>query len=301
MSLYRSISVDFWSDSKVYDNFTVMERYLYLYILTNSHTNICGCYEISQRKMAEETGIELNVLAETMQRLEHVHHVIRYSQDAKELLILNWGKYNWTKSDKVKTAVQSVSKYIKTDDYRSYVLAAISGRRKKERSKERTDTDSDTDSDSDSDTDSDSDSDTESDSDSDSESDVSIGYGYPIDRVSEKDSDRASGGESEKCQNDDFERFWAVYPRQIRMRDARKAFKDVAVPVEILIQSVEAWKQSEDWTKDNGRWIPAPSKWLNEHRWEDVRNQNAEPFTPGDAEIAAIANLRRWRDQAKQA
>lgn len=56
MANYRNISMDFWQDSKVVDDFTPEDRYMYLYCMTNPHTNLCGCYEISVKQMANETG-----------------------------------------------------------------------------------------------------------------------------------------------------------------------------------------------------------------------------------------------------
>lgn len=38
MASYRNISMDFWTDSKVVDDFTPEDRYIYLYCMTNPHT-----------------------------------------------------------------------------------------------------------------------------------------------------------------------------------------------------------------------------------------------------------------------
>ena len=46
MAIYRNVSMSFWTDSKVADDFTAEDRYFYLYLFTNPHTNLCGCYEI---------------------------------------------------------------------------------------------------------------------------------------------------------------------------------------------------------------------------------------------------------------
>ena len=56
MAFYRNISINFWTDSKIDDDFTPEDKYFYLYLLTNPHTNICGCYEISMKQMERETG-----------------------------------------------------------------------------------------------------------------------------------------------------------------------------------------------------------------------------------------------------
>lgn len=69
---------------------------------------------------------------------------------------------------------------------------------------------------------------------------------------------------------DDFERFWSVYPKKVGKGEAKKAFSKVSVAVDTLIQAVERQKRSEQWSKDGGRYIPNPATWLNQGRWDDV-------------------------------
>ena len=71
MAIYRNVSMTFWTDSKVSDNFLPEEKYMFLYLFTNPHTNLCGCYEVSRKQIAYEMGYSvqkvnslLNSLAE---------------------------------------------------------------------------------------------------------------------------------------------------------------------------------------------------------------------------------------------
>lgn len=66
-----------------------------------------------------------------------------------------------------------------------------------------------------------------------------------------------------------FEEFWKVYPRKEGKQKARQAFEKVTVPLETLLQALEQQKQSAQWTKDGGQFIPHPATWLNGRRWED--------------------------------
>ncbi|MFR8334921.1 MAG: hypothetical protein ACLU9S_23255 [Oscillospiraceae bacterium] len=34
---------------------------MYLYCMTNPHTNLCGCYEVSIKQMANETGLQQRI------------------------------------------------------------------------------------------------------------------------------------------------------------------------------------------------------------------------------------------------
>lgn len=68
---------------------------------------------------------------------------------------------------------------------------------------------------------------------------------------------------------DAFERFWSVYPRKIGKQSAKRAFERVKVPLETLVTAVERQKCSDQWTQNNGQFIPHPATWLNQGRWDD--------------------------------
>ena len=125
MAVYRNISVTFWTDSKIDDDFTPEDKYFYLYLLTNPHTNICGCYEISIKQMTKETGYKSDIVKQELQRLEKEHKVIVYDNKTKEVLIINWSKYNWSKSEKVEKAVLRVSNQIKSQKFKKIIKALI--------------------------------------------------------------------------------------------------------------------------------------------------------------------------------
>lgn len=74
MASYRNISMDFWTDSKVVDDFTPEDRYIYLYCMTNPHTNLCGCYEVSIKQIANETGYNNDSVERLLKRLDIVQH-----------------------------------------------------------------------------------------------------------------------------------------------------------------------------------------------------------------------------------
>lgn len=292
MGTYRSVSVSFWTDTKVYDEFTWSERYLYLYFLTNAHTNICGCYEISKKQIVQETGMQREIILEALDRLEHTHQVVRYCEKTKELLILNWSRYNWSNSDKLKSAVLGVAQHIKWPPFKDYVLNLANPQRKKEAKKE-TETVSVTD------TDTVSVSDTVSDTDS--VTDVSIGYGYPMDRVSEAGIEaEAENSRATEQKNKDFERLWLAYPskRRSNKRGCRDLFDSVDVPIEKLLCALERQKASKEWEKEDGKYIPGLFKWLSESRWQTA--MEAPVFTPGQAEKEAIEKLKRLRDSLKE-
>ena len=127
MALYRNIHLSFWQDTKVTDDFTPEDRYFYLYLLTNPHTNLCGCYEISIKQMANEMGYDAKKVIKLIERFSSIHNLIRYARSERELLIFHWSKYNWTSSEKFRKPLLQEIQNVKTDDFREYLLKLFNG------------------------------------------------------------------------------------------------------------------------------------------------------------------------------
>ncbi len=125
MALYRNVSMNFWTDSKVDDEFTPEEKYFMLYLLTNPHTNILGCYEISMKQMERETGYNMDTINRLLGRMQDTHGVIRYDAATKEILIVHWHKYNWQKSDKVLKALVDAASCIKSASFLKYIADTV--------------------------------------------------------------------------------------------------------------------------------------------------------------------------------
>lgn len=126
MATYRTVHISFWTDPKVDDDFTPEDKYFYLYLLTNPHTNICGCYEISMKQMVRETGYNEDTVKRLLQRMEFTHNVIQYDKDTKEVYIPKWGKYNWCNSQKTMDGAASVVSNIKSNRFRKALLDTLS-------------------------------------------------------------------------------------------------------------------------------------------------------------------------------
>ena len=69
-----------------------------------------------------------------------------------------------------------------------------------------------------------------------------------------------------------FEVFWLAYPKKKAKGDAQKAWSKLKPNGDLtdsILKAIEVQKISEDWTKENGKFIPYPASWLNGRRWED--------------------------------
>ncbi|MGI6602742.1 MAG: DUF4373 domain-containing protein [Saccharofermentanales bacterium] len=69
-----------------------------------------------------------------------------------------------------------------------------------------------------------------------------------------------------------FDDFWSIYPKKVGKKAALKAWEKLRPSKELqerIISAVEQQKKSEQWTTENGRFIPNPATWINQGRWDD--------------------------------
>lgn len=98
--------------------------------------------------------------------------------------------------------------------------------------------------------------------------------------------------------DEQFMRFWNLYPKRVAKKDARKAWSDLhpdAATVD-AIESALRWQiEQPDWRKDGGRFIPYPSTWLRAERWHDER-----PKVTAAVLSQNVADpMRAWLEQKK--
>ncbi|NBQ17288.1 DUF1376 domain-containing protein [bacterium] len=67
----------------------------------------------------------------------------------------------------------------------------------------------------------------------------------------------------------DFDIFWKEYPKKVGKDTARKAWNKTKPNLDVVLKALSWQKQSEQWFKSNGQFIPNPSTWINQGRWED--------------------------------
>jgi len=69
-----------------------------------------------------------------------------------------------------------------------------------------------------------------------------------------------------------FNKFWNEYPKRKSKGDAEKWFtknKPSEELVNKMITKIKQLKQTEQWKKNDGQYIPYPTTWLNAKGWED--------------------------------
>ena len=78
--------------------------------------------------------------------------------------------------------------------------------------------------------------------------------------------------EQNELQEKQFDKFWQAYPKKVSKKQAQKSWKKINPSLELfekILKALEMVKQTEQWEKDNGKFIPYPATWLNQERWTD--------------------------------
>jgi LmbE family N-acetylglucosaminyl deacetylase len=82
-----------------------------------------------------------------------------------------------------------------------------------------------------------------------------------------------------------------AYPNKTGKGRVEKWFQDNEPSEEVLavmLEKIAVMKQTDQWLRDGGKFIPYPATWLNQKRWEDeVPQQKRDVFAEFEAKHAA--------------
>lgn len=96
-------------------------------------------------------------------------------------------------------------------------------------------------------------------------------YEKEYEKEYEREGDKEQTGFTAPLSGKPFTAFWEAYPSKIGRSaawDAWKALNPTAQVTAQIMTALEAWKKSEQWTEDGGRFIPRAAKFLSEGHWK---------------------------------
>ena len=97
-------------------------------------------------------------------------------------------------------------------------------------------------------------------------------FEYPIKEKFKENNTSMNNTIKKETYKEKFETFYKAYPRKVGKANVEKWFnknKPDDKLFELMMRKLEIFKKSPDWFKDNGQFIPYPTTWLNQKRWED--------------------------------
>jgi hypothetical protein len=101
--------------------------------------------------------------------------------------------------------------------------------------------------------------------------------------------------------SDGFDAFYRGYPKHVGELRARRAWEALAPDAELqrrILGDLAVRRETWDWTKDAGRFVPNPATYLTERRWEDERGPLDPPAPRGggsklDRQRASLDTVKR--------
>lgn len=97
-----------------------------------------------------------------------------------------------------------------------------------------------------------------------------------------------------------FEKFWQAYPKKAGKKPCAGIWsrKKLDRHIDAVMSGLNAYKASEQWRRDNGKYIPNPSTFLNQERWND---EIAVPLQHSlSSETVEDEKARRWKQNREQ-
>lgn len=234
MSVQRMVNSKFWSDTFIVDNLNPLDRYLFLYFLTNEKTNLAGVYELPLRTIANETGLDKD---EILRMLERMKTRIEYKDGW--VFLVNFVKHQNLNNPKIVKGIENEMEKV-PENIQSWVNSI----------KENCGNISVMDNLS-------------------ITNDNIIKYNL-IESNIIKDKIKESK-KVEESYSDDFEMFWKEYPEKIGKGKAYDSWKKLSTTQkEKCVVQIKLQVENKHFTNKRGEdYIPHPTTWLNQKRWED--------------------------------
>lgn len=92
-----------------------------------------------------------------------------------------------------------------------------------------------------------------------------------------REETKEKGKENEK----QFETFWNLYPRKINKKKSKQIFLSLSkksdFDLSFVMSQLKKQTEQQGWIKENGKWVPHPTTWLNNEKWNDEVEDNGAP------------------------
>lgn len=230
MSVQRMINSKFWSDSFVVDKLNPLDRYLFLYFLTNEKTNICGVYELPLRTISYETGIDKEEIIRMLARLKGK---VEYKDGW--VCLTNFIKHQNTKSKDVQAGIDKLLDNL-PEEILSWSTRCRDGGGMVPRQPE-----------------------------------VSNLIKPNLIKPNLIEPKVRVFKNKEEGYSVEFENFWTIYPEKIGKGKAYDSWKKLSTDEqEKSVVQIKLQIESNHFRNKSGiDYIPHPTTWLNQKRWED--------------------------------
>lgn len=283
MEVFTKVERGYWQDEFILE-LTPEQKFFYLYLMSNSKVNTLGAYVFPIKMSTVELGYNNETVLKLLDHFAQAGKII-WDESTKEVFLLNWPKRNWNKKTATLRALKKDFSALKSPVLRETV-ALLFNDFYSEKAQEQSGTNGNNE-----------------------EQKGTNGNNEDIlDGRKENREKRIENREKEKEKEDAgtvfdaataFEIFYQAYPNKKNVKTARTRWEKMKVTPELfaaIMEGLERAKNSQEWGKDGGAYIPHPATWLNGEGWKNEYKplrQAAAPKAPAGNMPDPLAERRR--------
>ena len=276
MEVFTRVERGYWQDEFILE-LTPEQKFFYLYLMTNNKVNTLGAYVFPLTMSTVELGYNKETVLKLLDHFAQVGKII-WDETTKEVFLLNWPKRNWNKRTATLRALKKDVDALKSPVLREKISAMLSAFCGGEDAIDDTEEQKGT-------------------------------NGNNEDMFAGRKEKREKRIENRKKEKEDagtvfdaaaaFEIFYKAYPNKKNVKTARTRWEKMKVTPELfaaIMEGLERAKNSQEWGKDGGAYIPYPATWLNGEGWKNEYKplrQAAAPKAPAGNMPDPLAERRR--------
>lgn len=281
MEVFTKVERGYWQDEFILE-LTPEQKFFYLYLMTNNKVNTLGAYVFPLTMSTVELGYNKETVLKLLDHFAQVGKII-WDETTKEVFLLNWPKRNWNKKTAMLRALKKDFNALKSPVLRETV-ALLFNDFYSEKAQEQTGTIGNNE---------------EQEGTSGNNGDILAGR---IENREKRKENREKEKEDAETVFDAaaaFEIFYKAYPNKKNVKTARTRWEKMKVTPELyreIMEGLERAKNSQEWGKDGGAYIPHPATWLNGEGWKNEYKplrQAAAPKAPAGNMPDPLAERRR--------
>lgn len=290
MEVFTRVERGYWQDEFILE-LTPEQKFFYLYLMSNSKVNTLGAYVFPLTMSTVELGYNKETVLKLLDHFAQVGKII-WDETTKEVFLLNWPKRNWNKRTATLRALKKDVDALKSPVLREKISAMLSAFCGGEDAID----------------------DTEEQKGTNGNNEEQKGTnGNNVDildgRIENREKRIENREKKKEKEKEDvgtefdaaaaFEIFYKAYPNKKNVKTARTRWEKMKVTPELfaaIMEGLERAKNSQEWTKDGGAYIPHPATWLNGEGWKNEYKplrQAAAPKAPAGNMPDPLAERRR--------
>lgn len=286
MEIFTRVERGYWQDEFILE-LTPEQKFFYLYLMSNSKVNTLGAYVFPMTMSTLELGYNRDTVKKLLDHFVEAGKIM-YDETTNEVFLLNWPKRNWNKRTATLRALKKDVDALKSPVLREKISAMLSAFCGGEDAID----------------------DTEEQKGTNGNNEEQKGTnGNNKDILDGRKEKREKRIENRKKEKEDagtvfdaaaaFEIFYQAYPNKKNVKTARTRWEKMKVTPELfaaIMEGLERAKNSQEWGKDGGAYIPYPATWLNGEGWKNEYKplrQAATPKAPAGNMPDPLAERRR--------